>query len=439
MKHLSRRDFLKATGIAVAAAAAGVYEFVPGTKAIVDQAVRVTKATAAHYKLTDSVDAYNIRQIITADSRTSRTVMWQSQYEEKGTVVEYRLKDAEDTWTVDAADTVLNDDGNTSYVHGAYLADLTPGANYEYRVGYGDRRSQWYPLRTADGADFKALIFPDSQSADYGVWRDTARPAWERNKDAHFFINMGDLVDNGQASYQWNAWFDACKDMIRQIPVAPLDGNHETYDLDWNMHMPVSYTTLFDLPKNGLSKYPNQFYSFDYGDIHFTVMDTQFTELKDFEPTLLDEETAWLINDLKQTTKKWKIVLMHKDVLRYAFNPDTRPESRDEGISDEGRVFMPIFDAYNVDAVLTGHLHTYRNRGHIKNFTRDKSGPLYLLTGVAGDVRYPSLWKQHSLDLYVPPQPETDNYMTMEATAYTLRFQCFLPDGTLLDTAEIRK
>ena len=44
MKHLSRRDFLKATGIAVAAAAAGVYEFVPGTKAIVDQAVRVTKA-----------------------------------------------------------------------------------------------------------------------------------------------------------------------------------------------------------------------------------------------------------------------------------------------------------------------------------------------------------------------------------------------------------
>ncbi|MBF1321273.1 MAG: twin-arginine translocation signal domain-containing protein, partial [Megasphaera micronuciformis] len=36
LKYLSRRDFLKATGIAVAAAAAGVYEFVPGTKAIVD-------------------------------------------------------------------------------------------------------------------------------------------------------------------------------------------------------------------------------------------------------------------------------------------------------------------------------------------------------------------------------------------------------------------
>ena len=168
-------------------------------------------------------------------------------------------------------------------------------------------------------------------------------------------------------------------------------------------------------------------------------MDTQFTELKDFEPILLDEETAWLINDLKSTTKKWKIVLMHKDLLRYAFNPATRPESREEGFSDEGRVFMPIFDAYNVDAVLTSHLHTYRNRGHIKNFVRDESGPLYLLTGVAGDVRYPSLWKQHTLDLYVPPQPETDNYMTMEATADTIRFQCFLPDGTLLDTAEIRK
>ena len=29
--------------------------------------------------------------------------------------------------------------------------------------------------------------------------------------------------------------------------------------------------------------------------------------------------------------------------------------------------------------------------------------------------------------------------MTMEATADTIRFQSFLPDGTLLDTAEIRK
>ena len=439
MKQLTRRDFLKATGAAVVAAAFGVYEFIPGTKSVAKQAVKATKATAAHYKLTSDVDAANIRQVITADSRTSRTIMWQSSYDEAEAVVEYRLKDAEDTLTVSATDTQFSDGGGQTYIHSAAISGLTPGTDYEYRVGYADKRSSWLPLKTADGTDFKALIFPDSQSADYSVWRNTAMPAWERNQDARFFINIGDLVDNGQADYQWNAWFDACEDMIRRIPVVPLDGNHEMYDLDWQMHMALSYTHLFELPKNGLPDYPNQFYSFDWGDIHFTVLDTQFTELKDFEPNLLEDEVAWFKEDMEKTKAPWKIVLMHKDVLQYSFNQETRPTAREEGFSDEGKIFMPLFDRYGVDVVLSGHLHTYRNRGRIRNFKRDETGTLYLLTGVAGDVRYPSLWKRHSLDIYVPPQPETDNYMTMEATANSVRFRCFLPDGTLLDTAEIRK
>ena len=439
LKQLTRRHFLKAAGAAVIAAACGVYEFIPGTKSLVGQAVKTTKVTAAHYNLTSAVDAANIRQIITADSSTSRTIMWQSAYAEKGAAVEYRAAGAEDTLTIPAADTELNDDGTMTYIHSAAITGLTPGGSYEYRVGYTDRRSEWFPLKTAAGSTFKALIFPDSQSADYGVWKNTAMPAWERNKDAQFFINIGDLVDNGQSGYQWNAWFEGCEDMIRQIPLVPLDGNHEMYDLNWQMHLPVSYTTLFDLPKNGLPEYPDQFYSFDYGDIHFTVLDTQFTELKDFEPDLLKDEVAWVKKDLEKTEKKWKIVLMHKDVLQYGFNPETRPETREEGFSEEGKIFMPLFDRYGVDIVLSGHLHTYRNRGRIKNFRRDETGTLYLLMGVAGDVRYPSLWKRHALDVYVPPQPETDNYMTMEATENSITFQCFLPDGTLLDTAEIKK
>lgn len=121
--------------------------------------------------------------------------------------------------------------------------------------------------------------------------------------------------------------------------------------------------------------------------------------------------------------------------LQYGFA--NRPEPREEGFSAEGRLWMPLFDQYGVDAVLSAHLHTYRDRGHIKNFQRDKSGPLYIITGVAGNVRYPSLWKQHSLDEYVAPQPETDNYMTLEATADSLTFRSFLPDGQLLEERSI--
>lgn len=417
-------------------AAVSAYTWLPGTKTVARQGVKATKAAAAHYLSTDAVDASNIRQVITADSTTSRTFMWQSDYAEENPVVEYRQAGDDTTiMQLPASSDAFSDDGVTTYIHTAAVSDLKPGTAYEYRVGAGDKRSDWQSFHTAQGHDFKALIFPDSQSSDYSVWAATAQPAWQRNQDAQFFINMGDLVDNGQDHYQWNAWFDVVSDMIARIPVVPLLGNHETYDKDWKVRMPEAYLHLFALPRIDMEKYKNQFYSFDYGDVHFVVLNTQSQELADFEPSLDEDEVAWFKEDMAKTTKKWKIVLMHKDPLQYSFA--NRPEPREEGFSPEGRLWMPLFDQYGVDAVLSAHLHTYRDRGHIRNFQRDESGPLYLITGVAGNVQYPGLWKQHSLDEYVAPQPETDNYMTLEATDDSLTFRSFLPDGQLLEEKSI--
>lgn len=417
-------------------AAVSAYTWLPGTKTVARQGVKATKAAAAHYLSTDTVDASNIRQVITADSTTSRTFMWQSDYAEENPVVEYRQAGDDDSlMQLPASSDAFSDDGVTTYIHTAAVTDLKPGTAYEYRVGAGDKRSSWQSFHTAQGHDFKALIFPDSQSSDYSVWAATAQPAWQRNQDAQFFINMGDLVDNGQDHYQWNAWFDVVGDMIARIPVVPLLGNHETYDKDWKVRMPEAYLHLFALPRIDREKYQNQFYSFDYGDVHFVVLNTQSQELADFEPSLDEDEVAWFKEDMAKTTKKWKIVLMHKDPLQYGFA--NRPQPREEGFSPEGRLWMPLFDQYGVDAVLSAHLHTYRDRGHIRNFQRDESGPLYLITGVAGNVQYPGLWKQHSLDEYVAPQPETDNYMTLEATDDSLTFRSFLPDGQLLEEKSI--
>lgn len=417
-------------------AAVSAYTWLPGTKTVARQGVKATKAAAAHYLSTDAVDASNIRQVITADSTTSRTFMWQSDYAEENPVVEYRQAGDDDSlMQLPASSDAFSDDGVTTYIHTAAVTDLKPGTAYEYRVGAGDKRSDWQSFHTAQGHDFKALIFPDSQSSDYSVWAATAQPAWQRNQDAQFFINMGDLVDNGQDHYQWNAWFDVVGDMIARIPVVPLLGNHETYDKDWKVRMPEAYLHLFALPRIDREKYQNQFYSFDYGDVHFVVLNTQSQELTDFEPSLDEDEVAWFKEDMAKTTKKWKIVLMHKDPLQYGFA--NRPQPREEGFSPEGRLWMPLFDQYGVDAVLSAHLHTYRDRGHIRNFQRDESGPLYLITGVAGNVQYPGLWKQHSLDEYVAPQPETDNYMTLEATDDSLTFRGFLPDGQLLEEKSI--
>ena len=66
------------------------------------------------------------------------------------------------------------------------------------------------------------------------------------------------------------------------------------------------------------------------------------------------------------------------------------------------------------------------------------SGPLYILTGIAGDARCPK-WKQHPLDVYVIPDREASNYMTMTVTPNRLVVRAFLADGTQIDESVIEK
>lgn len=445
------------------------------------KAGKYTRVLAAYVPIGDGEVRF-IRQLITADSSTSRTIMWESVKPEASPVVEYRLKDGAATkqtvakqtaaksqdsdskiQSVAATEAVLTDDDVTRYLYTATLTGLTPRTTYEYRVGYENKRGDWHPLTTAgsgankvattdDAAntsattgdaeaakseDFTALIFPDSQSADYRGWDALAKEAYKRNPTAAFFINMGDLVDNGEDASQWDAWFTAVEPMIEDIPFVGVMGNHETYNLQWQVREPKVYLSLFDFPAVPQREDNNRYYSFDYNDVHFVVLDTQLAERPEAERAqALAREEAWLRQDLATTKARWKVVLMHKDILRY---PNTKRPDTVPGITDMGYVFMPIFDAYHVDAVVSAHYHMYRRRGHIKDFKRDESGPLYIISGVAGDVRYATLWKSHPLDTFVSPYPAEANYIVLTKTDDRLTFEAYLPNGTKFDEVQVNK
>ena len=325
-----------------------------------------------------------LRQMITADASTSRTIMWQADEKLENPAAEYKNAAGQIT-AVPASVQELNTGSGTLYVYTAALTGLEPGSAYEYRAGYEGSRTGWHKLPAAQPDSFKALIFPDSQSSDYSGWRKLAQTAYSKNEDAAFFINMGDLVDNGYDFSQWRAWFNSVAPMIENIPFAPVMGNHETYNMDWQIAPPTPYLTLFNLPENGTDANKNQYYSFDYGDVHFVVLNTQTDEMADFNPDLMQQQLSWLRSDLAGTQSKWKIVLMHKDILRYAFTD--RPNNFDPAsiqFTPWAQQLMPVFEEYNVDAVFTAHLHTYRRRVPLKAFKPDNTGITYILTGVAG-------------------------------------------------------
>ena len=392
--------------------------------------------------LLDSESRY-IRQIVAQDNSTSRTIMWQSDSSEADAVIEYRLVGDEHTQTIGATDKAFTDDGNTTYIHEATVTGLTPNTKYEYRVGYGaDRRSDWYSLETAGASVYDVLIYPDSQSGDYSQWEEIVKSSALRNPRTALYISMGDLVDNGEQAYQWRTWLNSIKPLSANVPLATTLGNHEMYTLDWKMREPYAYLNYFGVPPNGNEIFNRRYYSYDFGDVHYVVLDTMLYESNHEDnhdthhPDLYDVQVQWLRQDLAANTKKWTVVLMHRDPFQYAFN---RPgANRDVGFNEEGVLFMPIFDEFNVDLVLSAHLHSYRNRGYVRNFERDASGPLYILTGIAGDARRPN-WKEHPLDVYVAPDREKNNYMTMTVTPNKLIVKAFLPDGTQLDESVIEK
>ncbi len=379
----------------------------------------------------------NLRQLVAADNKTSRTIIFQGD-KKRAYSLEWKLEEGGSQQQA-AVDSSFQDGKDEHIQYTGKLQGLAPGSRYRYRIVTPEAKGAWHSLRTDDGKKgFTALIFPDSQSSDYSGWQRLAKLAFARNPEAALAINMGDQVDNGEDGRQWQEWFKGVAPFSGQLPLATLDGNHETYTLDWKVRLPKAYLGFFDYPL-GLQGYEDQFYSFDYGPVHFTALDTNFKELEQLQPRLWEEELRWLEEDLARSQAKWKVVLMHKDIMIYGFSPESgRPPTKTR-IVDIGERLMPIFEKHKVDLVLTAHLHTYRRRVPLKLSGPAPDGIPYVITGVAGSVRYAKLWGDYELDAGRAPQPETCNYLTLQASPDALLLQAFLEDGKEFDRLELKK
>lgn len=384
---------------------------------------------------------YNVRQIVAADNKGTRTIMWNSKAKQNDYKLEVRLEANKELKTYEAKDYSFKDGKGEYLQYGAFVTDLKAGEKYEYRINQGKAKGSWHKLRTDNGKSFKALIYPDTQCSDYSFWHQVSVPAYERNKDVDLYLHLGDLTDNGEDNYQWEQWFKGVQGYSDSVPLAPTIGNHETYNLNWKVRYPNAYVKLFNLPENGLEKFRHQFYSFDYGPVHFTVLDTNGDkEMKELQPTLEKEQLAWLEKDLAASKAKWKIVMQHKDILLYKFSPDSGRAPRWEThFREQSKALIPIYEKYKVDVVLSAHLHTYRRRKPLLNFEPNPLGITYIMTGIAGNVQYAKLWENWEHDAARAPYPETMNYLTMTADEAKLHFECFLPDGKKIDEVSITK
>ena len=219
-------------------------------------------------------------------------------------------------------------------------------------------------------------------------------------------------------------------------PLAPVMGNHECYGLDWKFCLPRRYLASFSLPPNNSAKFQGCFYAFDYGPVHFIVLNTQELELHELLPGLLERQLHWLKQGTNKNHLPWQVVLMHKDIIAYdEYQLGTKQTG---GISDIGHAFMNTFDNLGIDLVLTGHMHTYRNRGHIKDLQPAADGPVYILSGPAGNAQY-NVPADKTYDRSAIYQPTPPNYLTLTATDKGLTVTGYTTGGEHIETTTLTK
>lgn len=373
------------------------------------------------------------------DPQTTQTITWKSSVTHVAEQVQYATAADAKSFPLNAKSSLAGVEelstnlGNIS-IYSVTLTGLRPGTRYIYRSGDGTNWSEPHTFVTAapNSPEFKFLVFGDSQSINYDTWRGTIHQAYQANPEAVFFINVGDLVDVGQDYAQWKGWFDAAQGVVDTIPVMPVTGNHENYTPERRFSMPVLFTAQLKLPLNGPEGLQGQVYSFDYGDVHFAMLDSQEGEEGRFVPAMLTVQKAWLENDLATTNKKWKVVVLH----RSPYN------NKENGTNENIRAaFVPILDKYHTDIVFTGHDHVY---GHTYPLyggavvDSSAKGTIYVATGRSGTKTYSDSLSKGWNEFFYNPLDEP-NYITVEVRGNIMTVKAFKQSGMLIDDWTINK
>ncbi len=298
------------------------------------------------------------------------------------------------------------DDLNGFRCHRAHICDLEAG-KYYYKVGSTKAYSSVGSFVVDDSNDNKVSFtyVTDSQEVSmegFEYFNKTLNAAVKHNPD--FIAFAGDLVDNSHASWgsdltkivmeEWVYAFDATKSVTMNYSMMSASGNHERAGFSYVYHNEIDYDKA--LSTGG-------YYSFDYENLHFTVLDTNVFE--DGNQTEIDAQLKWLENDLSSTDKNWKIVMLH--IGAYS----TGDHSNDSSAKYIRQVLPPLFAKYKVDLVLQGHDHVYtrtmpylygeEETGKVANreekyveedgilWSLDPDGTYYITINYAGTKHYP--------------------------------------------------
>lgn len=248
--------------------------------------------------------------------------------------------------------------------HTIRLRNLTPGADYEYRVRGGRSRGQWARFRTRSksGTRFRFAALGDIGDMFPNDARAAARLLDREAPD--FAVALGDLAyPLSREGLLTDRFFQPLRRYAGSHVMWHVFGNH---DVAADGGRPLELAS--ESPENGPSGMPrHRNYSFDYGGAHFAVVDSNVPRRE-----LRTVVAPWLERDLRRSDAVWKIVMMHHPPFSSGKHGDNR---KLQG------TLVPVLARCGVDLVLSGHDHDYERFKPIDGVT-------YVVSGAGGAGLY---------------------------------------------------
>jgi hypothetical protein len=248
--------------------------------------------------------------------------------------------------------------------HAVRITGLSPATRYHYAVGGGscppptpgDARDtfQTAPPR-GSRAPFRMWIVGDSGTG--GARQDAVTDAMiaataDRRPD--LYLHMGDMAYSSGLEAEFDTRFFAMyEDVLRNVPCWPTMGNHEGINAD-SATESGPYYDAYILPTDGsaggLPSGTEAYYSFDWGNAHFVVLDSHDSPRAPDGAML-----TWLDDDLAAADATWLVAYFHHP----PYTDGSHDSDTERQLIDMRQNAGPILEAHGVDLVLACHSHIY--------------------------------------------------------------------------------
>lgn len=368
---------------------------------------------------------------VTENLNTSMAVNWRTDESQSTSKIQWAKENSSNTIEQNCNESIAFSErlvykDKSHYYHSFTLDKLEEGTVYVYRVGEGDKWSEWMNFKTLTQKSpaLKFLYFGDVQTNIKSLWTRVANQSVKTMPDAQLIVYAGDIVNRGNNLNEWEDWFAATGNVHHGIPIMPASGNHDHGDDDQGNYVISAYwNKQFNLPLNGINSLKESSYYVNVHNVKFVVLNT---ELFDTDETIKKDQLKWLEDVLIANKQEWTILVMHHPIFSTKKNRDN---------NELRQLIKPLIDKYNVDLVLQGHDHTYaRGKNNIPMEKNKVSNATYVVT-----VSGPKLSEVLAADWMDKSFSYTQLFHGIEVDKNKLTFSAYKVTGELADRFVLKK